>query len=222
MIDVSPHTVVLFADIGCPWAHRAVYRLHEARSRHGLEDEVDFDIRSFPLEIINEQPTPKKTLDAEISVLRELDADAGWQMWHEDLFTYPVTTLLPMEAVHAAKVQGRGISDRFDRALRLAFFRDSRCVSMQHVVLDIAETIEGLDTDALKKGLSAGTHRRRIFEDMAAAKAGEVKGSPHVFVAGEKFHNPGVEMRWDKGKGVPVIEADDVSVYDRIMKLAAG
>jgi predicted DsbA family dithiol-disulfide isomerase len=220
MIETKPGTVVVYADIGCPWAHRAVFRLHEARRRRGLEDRVRFDIHAFPLELINERPTPKKTLDAEAAVLGELDPDAGWGAWDKEPFTYPVTTLLAMEAVFAAKEQGVQVSDSLDRALRLAFFQDARCISLQHEILEVARTVPGLAVQALERELTSGRHRSKIFDDLQVAQTNQVKGSPHVFAGGEDFHNPGTKMRWDDDEGVPVIEADDPSVYDRIMELA--
>jgi len=37
MVEVAPGTIVVFSDIGCPWAHVAVWRLHDARRRLGLD-----------------------------------------------------------------------------------------------------------------------------------------------------------------------------------------
>jgi predicted DsbA family dithiol-disulfide isomerase len=224
MIEVRPDTVVLFGDIACPWAHLAVYRLHAARERQGLAGHISFDIRSFPLELFNSRPTPMLTLNAEIAVAGGHDPEAGWKVWTEHPATYPVTTLLPLEAVHAAKEQGLGLSDRFDRALRVAFFRDSRCISLQHVILEVAGDVEGLDASLLETALKDGRARHHVFDDMEVAENSKVKGSPHVFTPdGSDFHNPGIKMHWEgKRGGFPVIEEDDPSVYDRILKLANG
>ena len=69
MLEVAPRTIVVFSDIGCPWAHVAVWRLHDARRRLGLEETVSFDHRVFPLELFNSQPTPKD----ELAVTKETD-----------------------------------------------------------------------------------------------------------------------------------------------------
>ncbi|MCA1690698.1 MAG: DsbA family protein, partial [Actinobacteria bacterium] len=37
MESIAAGTIVVYSDIGCPWAHLAVYRLHAARRRLGLE-----------------------------------------------------------------------------------------------------------------------------------------------------------------------------------------
>ena len=212
----------MFADIGCPWAHVAVYRLHETRRRLGAEGDVSFDLRAFPLEIFNEQPTPALVLATEIPVAGALAPKAGWSQWRASPYSYPVTTLPAMESVYAAKDQGLGISDRLDRALRVAFFQDSHCISLEHEILAVADTIEGLDVSRLQESVRSGRFRQQLFDDLGAAGSDEVKGSPHVFLPdGRSFHNPGVEMHWE-GKAFPVVDSDDASIYDEMIKTAAS
>ena len=226
MIEVRPNTLVLYGDIGCPWSHLAAFRLHRARKAAGLEDVLAIDPRSFPLELFNDRPTPKHILEAEIPVAGGLDPDAGWSLWADHPGKWPVTMLPPMEAVYAAKEQGLGVADRFDKALRVAFFRDSRCISMHHEIVAVAGEVEGLDANAIDEALVSGRHRHRIFDDMQIAKDNDVKGSPHLFFPdGSDVHNPGIEMRWqkeDEGIGFPVIDRDDPSVYDRLVLTAVG
>jgi predicted DsbA family dithiol-disulfide isomerase len=224
MVDVAPGTIVVFSDVGCPWAHLAVHRLLVARHRLGLDDEVVLDHRAFPLEVFNRRPTPRLVLSAEVPVVGGLDPDAGWQVWQGDLATWPVTTLLALEAVQAAKEQGLAASERLDRALRVAFFGQSRCISMRHVVLEVADAC-GVDAEALREALDEGRARRTVFEQCQGAEDGDVKGSPHVFLPdGSDAHNPGIEMEWvgEHGAGFPVIGKDDPRVYDDLVTRAAG
>jgi predicted DsbA family dithiol-disulfide isomerase len=224
MLDVAPNTVLVYSDVGCPWAHLAVHRLHAARRRAGLEDRVRFDHRAFPLEIFNQRPTPRRVLDAEIPVVGGLDPGAGWQMWQADPSTWPVTTLLALEAVQAAREQGLAASERLDRGLRVALFGQSRCISMRHVILEVAAEC-GLDGDALAAGLDDGRARRSILDQCEQAQQDDVKGSPHVFLPdGSDMHNPGIEMEWsgEEGVGFPVIAKDDPGVYDELMRRAGA
>lgn len=135
MVDVPPATIVVWSDLACPWAHVAVHRLHRARRALDLDGVVRFDHRPFVLEIANSRPTPKRVLDAEIPVAGALEPGAGWEVWQDDPSRWPVTTLLPLEAVQAAKEQGSGAAEELDRALRVAFFGHSRCISLRSVVL---------------------------------------------------------------------------------------
>lgn len=224
VFDIRPGRIVVFADIGCPWAHVAVHRLHETRSRLGLGDRVGFDVRAFPLEVFNRQPTPKKVLDAEIPVTGALEPDAGWQMWQRPDHEYPVTMLPALEAVYAAKEQSLQIAEQLDRCLRRGFFGESRSVSMRHEILEIAATVPGLDVEALAAALDDGRARSAVAADRAVAESDEVNGSPHVFLpGGEGVHNPGIEMHWEgeHGEGFPVVDKDDPGIYERLLAAAA-
>lgn len=225
MVTVPKNTIVVFSDIACPWAHLAVHRLHETRARLGLEEEVSFDHRAFPLEIFNEQPTPKRILDAEVPVVGGLDPGAGWQMWQGQEHEYPISMLPALEAVQAAKEQGSGASERLDRALRRAFFAESRTITMRDVILDVAASCEGVDERALAAALDDGRARDLITEQKAEADAGPVKGSPHLFLPdGSDVHNPGIEMGWhgEHGKGFPIVNKDDPSIYEALLQRAAS
>ena len=224
MVDVVPGTIVVFSDVGCPWAHLAVYRLLTARHRLGLDDQVVLDHRAFPLEVFNRRPTPRRIVSAEVPVVGGLDPRAGWQVWQADFATWPVTTLPALEAVQAAKQQGLAASERLDRGLRVAFFGQSRCISMRHVILEVAREC-GVDAEALADALDAGRARRAVFDQCADASDGGVKGSPHVFLPdGTDAHNPGIEMEWagEHGVGFPVIGKDDPRAYDDLVARAAG
>ena len=225
MIEVDPGTIVVYGDITCPWAHLAVYRLHAARTKLDLDGDVLFDIRSFPLELFNEQPTPKKILDAEISVAGGLDPAAGWQMWQRPDSEYPVTSLPALEAVQAAKEQSLAASEELDRRLRLGFFGESRVISLRHEILDLAEDVAPLDTGRLGDALDSGRARRVVMEQAEVGKGDEVRGSPHLFLPdGTDVHNPGIEMEWEgeHGKGFPVVTSDRPKIYLELVQRTAS
>jgi predicted DsbA family dithiol-disulfide isomerase len=223
MIDVAPGTIVVFSDIGCPWAHIAVYRLLATRRKLGLDARVTLDHRAFPLEVYNRRPTPKRILDAEVAVVGGLEPDAGMEMWQDEEQAYPVTTLLALEAVQAAKEQGLRASEELDLALREAFFSKSQCVSLRHVILEVAEKCEGVDAEALRDAIDHGRARRAVFDQAVEAEREHVEGSPHFFlVDGSDAHNPGIEQHWtaDKGRGVPVVTRYEPDVYEDLLRRA--
>jgi predicted DsbA family dithiol-disulfide isomerase len=175
--------------------------------------------------VFNSQPTPKQILDAEIPVAGGLDPSAGWQMWQGPDHEYPVTTLPALEAVQAAKEQSLKGSETLDRALRRAFFAESKTIAMRDVILEVARGCEGLDENELVAALDDGRARARILEQKTEAEEGSVDGSPHVFLAdGADVHNPGIEMEWhgDHGKGFPIVNKDDPSIYEDLLQRAAG
>ena len=225
MIDVAAGTLVVYSDLGCPWSHVAVQRLWRAREHAGLEDQVHFDFRMFPLEVVNERPTPYKALILlEIPPLSELEPDARWQTWKADPATWPVTMLPAMEAVEAAKEQGLEASEHLDRELRRAFFGESRCISLRHVILEVAAGCGRVDADALSEALDDGRARRTMFDAFWAA-GDEVRGSPHVFCPdGSDELNPGVEIHWDGEPGARylVVDRDEPAIYDDLVRRAAA
>jgi predicted DsbA family dithiol-disulfide isomerase len=215
-------TITVWSDIACPWATLTVWRLHARRAALGLD--VPIEHRAFPLELVNERPHHRALLDAEIAVLAPLAPDAGWRPWWRNPSAYPVSTLLALEAVQAAKAQGLDASERLDLALRQAMFRDSRCVTLRHEVLGAAE-VAGLDVPALADALDAGTARSAVVADWHAALDGGAKGSPHVFAPdGLDAVNPGIEQHWEGPKpgGRPVLDADDPGALDDLLRRSAS
>ena len=224
MIDVARGTIAVYSDIACPWAHLSVYRLQTARRKLGLDGAVRLDHRCFPLEVFNERATPKRTLEAEIPVAGGLQPDAGWHMWKRRDSDWPITTLLPMEAVQAVKAQSLEASETLDRALRVGLFDQSRTISLRHVIIEIAGECDGIDVDALTEAIDDGRSRRSLFDHKAVGEKEGVKGSPHLFLPdGSDAHNPGITMHWEGGSGgFPVIESDDPEIYDDIVRRAAS
>jgi predicted DsbA family dithiol-disulfide isomerase len=225
-METPSGTIAVWSDIGCPWSHLAVHRLHEARHRLGLDDAVRFDHRPFPLELVNDQATPRQVLAAEVPVVGALAPEAGWQAWQAPEWHWPVTTLPALEAVQAAAAQDAAAAEELDRALRVAFFGESRCISLRHVILEVASKCDTVDRDALAGTLDDGVARGAVIARFEEATASEdIKGSPHLFLPdGTDAHNPGVTMHWEgrPGEGFPVIDDDDPSVYDDLLRRAAA
>jgi predicted DsbA family dithiol-disulfide isomerase len=218
---VAPGTIQVWSDLSCPWSHAIVWRLHDARRRLGLEERVRFDHHAFPLELFNSEPTPRPEREAEWPIVAALAPRAGWQPWSAPDHAWPVTTLPPMEAVQAAKEQSLAASEQLDRGLRRAFWGESCCISLRHVILEVAADCEAVDVGALGRALDDGRARAALMADWATARGEEVRGSAHLFAPdGTNAQNPGIGYRWtDDG---PVVEADDPAAVDAFLLRAAG
>ena len=226
-MDVAPRTIAVWSDLGCPWSHAVIWRLHDARRRLGLEGVVTFDHHAFPLELFNNEPTPRRSLSAEWPVAAQLAPRAGWTAWSGPEHAWPVTMLPPMEAVQAAKLQSPAASEELDRGLRRAFWGESRCISMRHVILEVANECDSVDVAALADALDDGRARRGLLDDWAIARGDEVRGSAHLFAPdGTNDENPGITIGWvaddGAGGGAAIIEADDPGAIDEFVRLAAG
>ena len=223
---VAPGTLVVWSDLGCPWSHAVVWRLHDARRRLGLEDRVRFDHHAFPLELFNSEPTPRWHIDVEAPVVATIAPRAGWQAWSAPDSAWPVTLLPPMEAVQAAKVQSLEAAEALDRGLRRALYAESRCISLRHVILEVANETDAVDVAELAAAIDDGRSRRALVDDWRVAQGDEVRGSAHVFAPdGTNAQNPGIEIGWeDDGSlfGRYWIERDDPGAIDDLVRRAAG
>ena len=225
MLRARRGEILIYSDIGCPWASLAIHRLHLARDRAGLVDQVSFDHRAFPLELFNGEPTAPAALEEEVRAITEAEPDLGWTYWDKDAHLHPLTTLPALEAVQAAKQQGLRASEELDLELRAAFFGRSRPISMQHEILDAARGCPAVDVGELEKALVEGSARPRIFEQKTEAEREDVTGSPHLFLAdGSDFHNPGIEFSWEgePERSTLSIEKDRPAIFDEIVERAAA
>lgn len=221
----DPTTIVIFSDLNCSFAHLAIYRLHQTRSRLGLDGELWFEHRAFPLELFNHSVNERPGVDSEVAVVGALEPRAGWRLWQGPDWTYPVTMLPALEAVQAATAQGWRAAEQLDLALRRGFWAEGRCISQRHVILELAATTGEVDVDRLATALDIGSARSAVMAHFHAARDGQVTCSPHVFLHdGTNLANPGVRARWQNGGfgvGFPVIEVDDPRAYDDLLHRAA-
>jgi predicted DsbA family dithiol-disulfide isomerase len=226
-VDLTPQpgVITIFSDIWCSFAHIAIHRLHAARRRLGLVGRVHFDLRSFPLELLNDAPSPRSGTDSEVGRMGQHEPGAGWQLWQDKEYLYPSTTLPALEAVIAAKAQGLHAAEQLDLALRRAFWAQSRCISNRKVIMDAAASTGVVDTAALAEALDDGRARPALSADAATAATDRVDCSPHLFLPDGSDHaNPGIDVRWegDYGVGWPVVTRDDPAVFVDLLKRAAN
>jgi predicted DsbA family dithiol-disulfide isomerase len=217
-LAVERGTIVVYSDLSCAFAHLCIHQLHEARRRLGADLRVEH--RPFLLEEVNEFPIPKHFLDSEVPQIAPLDIDAGWKVWDELPERWPVSTLLAMEAVRAAASQSPEAHEELDRALRVAFFRDHRCITMRHVILAVADEVPAVDADALAAALDDGTARGPLMHDAKDA-LGFVQGSPQFFLPdGSTVHAPGISVEWsgEQGTGYPTVSFEGPHVYDDLVR----
>ena len=206
----APGTIQVWSDLGCPWSHAVVWRLHDARRRLGLDGRVRLDHHAFPLELFNNEPTPRGERDADRPVAETLAPRAGWQAWSAPDSAWPVTMLPPMEAVLAAKAQSLEASEQLDRG-----------ISLRHVILEVATECDDVDVAALVEALDDGRARRSLLDDWAVARGEEVHGSAHLFAPdGTNAQNPGIGIGWT-GEAT-FIERDDPGAIEDLLHRAAG
>ncbi|HZN73256.1 MAG TPA: hypothetical protein VFC00_16435 [Micromonosporaceae bacterium] len=212
--------ITVYGDLACPFATLTLYGLRAARQRLGLD--VAFDIRPFPLELINERPHRRSLVEAEKATLLAVEPALGWRPWpFDECAGWPVTTLLPLAAVMAARrpaVGGLAASDALDAALRRAFYVEGRCIALLHVVLETARGCPEVNADTLAEELRAGVGLSDVVD--AAAPDRVARASPHIFgPRGREWVNPGIEL--DQDTDAPTVTDYDPGVYEQILLAAA-
>jgi predicted DsbA family dithiol-disulfide isomerase len=186
---------------------------------------------SLALEYVNSRPTPKISTEAELAVLVAEEPGIPYARWERPDSEWPVTLWPAFEAVKCAERQSHLLADDLAWAIRVALFAESRCVSMRHVLLDLADSV-GLDRSQFVADFDAGVAKGLVI---AEAQEGwerlKVSGSPtFVLATGEQIAPPGLpDLDVDEQTGrVTVVSGADctgeecLSRYRAIFAAAAG
>ena len=213
-----------FGDVMCGWMTLALHRFYAARTEAGLDGRLHVDHQLFLLEDVNRMALNTKIIELEKPVVGALAEELELKFWQRDPSEYPVTSLPANEAVHAAKLQPYAAAEQLDMALRLGFWRDSRCISMQHEILDIAGDCRDVDVDQLGEALDDGRARGPMMRTYRDCRD-DIQGSPHFFLAdGSDEHNPGISIHQvgEPGAGFLVVDSDDPTAIPDLVRRAAA
>lgn len=163
--------VEFFADLHCPHAYLTRYRLRQIEDE--FADRVVFRSRCLSIEYDQEQPTPKTILDAETPSLMLQEADIPYEPWPDARLSWWPTTFFPaFEAVKAAEEIDPAMAWDLDWRIREAFFAEHACVTLRHVLADLAEDA-GLARDRFLAEWDSGRHRSRVIEETEEGWYGE-------------------------------------------------
>ena len=186
-----------------------MYRLRRVWPEY--RDRLRINWRSLSLELRNERSTPKGVVDVEIPLMLHQEPELPIAPWRAKEYTYPVTFLPAFEALKCAELQGDDLAWAFSWRVREAFFRDSLCVSMRHVLVRLAREA-GLDVDRFTTDWDAGTQRPRV---LAESNKGwydlKVNGSPtFVLPSGRQVSNPGgLKVKWGPNHEILAVDPAD-------------
>lgn len=175
----------LYSDLHCPYGYVTAYRLRK------LYDEYRGKIRivhkSLALEYVNKRSTPRGIIAEETPVIMLEEPAIPYRPWSRPDAEWPVTMWPAFEAVKCAAQQGDDLAHELDWLIRKAFFEGSRCISMHHVIFELAEQA-GVEMGQFEQDFLSGAFRRAAYAD---ARAGweqlKVDGSPtFVLPSGEQ------------------------------------
>lgn len=215
----TPGALVFRSDVICPWATVALIRMRRARSELGLDDLPIIHL-AHALEVRFKGPIMRRVVDAEIVLCAAAEPDFGWSPWFGPLDEYPVSTLLALEAVQAARIQSEAAAERLDIELRQAFFVRSRCITALNEVM-VAARASDLDVSALEQTLEGGRTRSAVLRQSREGNCSGVVVLPDA----SEHCNPGVRTGWI-GTGlpqlIPRVDCDDPATARELVARAAG
>ncbi|MGD9710987.1 MAG: DsbA family protein [Thermomicrobiales bacterium] len=168
--------IQMFSDLTCPFAY-LVHATWRNLSPH-FEGRIQLAHRSLPLEYINRAPTPKAAIESELPYLFGGEPDIPHAPWGSPESNWPVTVMPAFEAVKCAELQSGALADELAWVIRVGFFAHSRCISMRHVLLDLASGT-GLNMERFTADFDSGVGKQQVIDE---ARLGweeiQVPGSP--------------------------------------------
>jgi predicted DsbA family dithiol-disulfide isomerase len=198
--------IEMYADLSCPFAYLIHGRWRQLREE--FAGRVEMVHRSLALEYVNREATPKSTLEVELPILLLTEPQIPYAPWWAAASEWPVTLWPAFEAVKCAERQSLALADDLAWAIRVAFFADSKCVSMRHVLIDLAGNV-GLDRVHFEEDFDAGVAKRQVVEE---ARDGwerlQVPGSPTwVLPSGARVSDLGLPELGQDEHGRPILRA---------------
>jgi predicted DsbA family dithiol-disulfide isomerase len=188
----------MYADLACPFAY--VVHGYWQRLREEYDGKIALRHRSLALEYVNREPTPKGMLEVELPLLLANEPGIPYAPWLAPDAEWPVSIWPAFEAVTCAGLQSLSLADELAWEIRVAFFNEHKCISMRHVLLELADR-SGLDIGQFEADFDEGRGKQQVIDD---ARGGwetlRVPGSPTWLLSS-------VEVVDDFG--LPEIDVDD-------------
>lgn len=180
----NPIAVVLYHDVLCAWCLLADHRLAVLREEYG--NGLRFSYRAFPIRPVEVAPNSRETR-VFARHYRRVAQEAEGEGIVPDLWLGgdpPTSTLAPLMALEAARLQGMRRRDDFLLALRDAAFRRGINVTRRDVLVEIASRV-GLKPDRFVAALGARATEEAVRTEHAEAVARGVRGVPALVIGGD-------------------------------------
>ena len=194
-------TVVVYADIVCPFAYIGLTRLIQRRDELGRDD-VRFRVRSWPLELVNGAPVDGTFIGEEIDEIRPQVAS--------DLFVgfsvaaFPATSIPGLALTSVAYEIDDATGESVAMELRRLLFEEGVDIAQPTVLADIARRhhIPDLGTEG------------SVLAEYAEGRARHVVGSPHFFIDELSMFCPTLDIK--RVDGVLQVHVDQVA-FDALL-----
>ena len=179
----KPLQILVYQDVLCAWCFVADKRLEVLREELGSA--VSWHARPYPLRTQDCVPSPWETKRWLRDIARARREPEGTrlspELWSSS--DPPRSSIPPLAALEAARLQGHEQRDRLAYALRRAALEQGINVSRSDVVLELASSV-GLNMNRFAAAFQAIQARRLIVDEHRLAVGRGVKGVPALVLAG--------------------------------------
>ncbi|GII99941.1 putative DsbA family dithiol-disulfide isomerase [Sediminihabitans luteus] len=181
----TPVKIDVWSDVACPWCYVGKRRLETALA--DFDGPVEIEYHSFELSpdtpvdfegtaadfLARHKGMPLAQVETMLGQMTELAAAEGLDYDFEHV--HQTKTLKAHELLHHAKEHGRQ-GEMKERLLK-AYFVEGKHVGYVDTLVELAAEV-GLDADAARAALDAGTHADDVAADIAQARAFGIQGVP--------------------------------------------
>jgi predicted DsbA family dithiol-disulfide isomerase len=174
--------ISVYQDVLCPWSYLADLRLQQLHRELG--DGVRFLIRPYPLRPMESLPTAEEIASA-VRDIEAARAEREGLLLCTDLWTSgdpPRSSLEPLTAIEAAKLQGEPARLRLLHSLRRAALEQGLNITRSDVVFELAARA-GLQMNRFAAAFDSPQTRRLIREEHRLARARGVRRAPTLVIA---------------------------------------
>jgi predicted DsbA family dithiol-disulfide isomerase len=161
--------IEIYADVVCPFAYVGLTRLMQKRASLGRDD-VHLQIRSWPLELVNNEPVEGIFIGHEIDEIAPQiapDLFKGFQAAN-----FPASSMPSLALTAAAYDLDDQTGERVAMAVRRALFENGQNVADTAVLQAIAE----------QYGLASLGTKDQVLSEYARGQERGAVGSPHFFI----------------------------------------
>ena len=199
-------TVVVYADIVCPFAYIGLTRLIERRRTLGRDD-VHLQIRSWPLELVNGKPVDAHFIGEEID---EILPQVGEGLFRNfDVNAFPASSLPGLALTAQAYALDDAVGEAVATELRSLLFEQGVDVGDAAVLAEVA----------VRHGVTGEADIDVALAEYAEGRERGVIGSPHFFVGEHSIFCPTLDIK--RVDGVLQVSIDEAA-FESLVDICFG
>ncbi len=181
-----PNPIEFYFDFASPYGYFAATRISKIAAGHGRAVSWKPILLGAVFKVTGMGPLPSLPLKGDYSVRDMKRVSRLWKIPFNLPSKFPIAGQAPSRIVYWLEAQHPGKQEAAILALFHAYFVEDRDISSPEVAADVVATI-GPDRAALLAATQDQAMKDRLRQEVEAAIAKGVFGSPYIMVDGEPF-----------------------------------